>query len=156
MEYSEAIAKIEKLLEATKFAVLATANKQGVVSASQMCLINDGLSVYFQTDKTFEKIKNITENPNIALNLGAYYFKGTAKIIGHPTDFPAFIEKIKKKHLKTYENYTNLPNEVLIQVDLTECKIWGADASKDLHAQETIQVLDLKEKTSRVIVCDKI
>ena len=40
-----------------------------------MCLINDGLTLYFQTDKSFEKIKNISENPNVAINLGVFLFQ---------------------------------------------------------------------------------
>jgi general stress protein 26 len=156
MEYQKAIDKILKLLESTKFAVLATANNKGIISACQMCLVNDGLTVYMQTDKTFEKIKNITENPNVAINIGAFYFKGIARIIGKPAEFPGFIEKLKEKHLQTYEHYTNLPNEILIQIELTECKIWGVDNDKDIHNQKTIQVLDLKEKTTRFIICDKM
>lgn len=156
MEYDELINKIERLLTNTKFVVLATANKEGVVSACQMCIVNDGLKVYFQTDSTFEKITNIKENPHVAINVGAFYFKGIAKIVGHPSTNSSFIEKIKEKHPETYAHYTNLPSEVLIEVELTECKIWGIDNSKDIHNQETIQVLDLKKKTKSQIICGKI
>lgn len=156
MNYSEAIKKIENVLTLTKFATLATANKVGEISASQVCIVNDGLTVYVQTDKTFEKIKNIQENQNIALNLGAYYFKGKAKILNHPSNNELFIEKIKQKHPETYQNYTNLPNEVLVKIDLTEAKIWGGDNSKDIHNQETILVVDLKNKTTKTIICDKM
>jgi general stress protein 26 len=156
MEYKTALDKIINILEITKFAVLATANKKGVVSASQMCLVNDGLTVYMQTDKTFEKIKNISENSNVAINIGTFYFKGIAKVIGHPNDFPMFIDKIKEKHVSTYKHYTNLPNEVLIKIELTECKIWGVDNNKDIHSQETIQILNFKNKTIKSIICDKM
>ncbi len=156
MNYDEAIDAVEKLFAATKFAVLATANRRGVVSASQMCLVHDGMTLYFQTDETFEKARNIAENPNVAVNAGAYCFKGTAEILGRPADFPAFVEKIKTKHRGTYESFTNIPTEILIRVTLSECRIWGADAGKDVHSQEAIQVLDFKEKTSRVIRCGKM
>jgi general stress protein 26 len=156
VEYNDAITKIKKILDLTQFCVLATANRNGIVSACQMCIVNDGLTVYFQTDKSFEKIKNIKENPNVAINLGAFYFKGKSKIIGRPADFPLFVEKLKAKHHETYEHYTNLPNEVLIEVQLTECKIWGVDTKKDIHSQEIIQVINLQEKTIRSISCDKM
>ncbi len=94
MEYEELIERIIKLFETTKYAVLATSNKDGVVTASQMCLVNDGLTLYFQTDKSFEKIKNIKENPNVAINMGAFYFKGIANMVGHPSTNMAFINKI--------------------------------------------------------------
>lgn len=156
MEYAEIEQKILKLFENTKFCTLATASKEGVVSASQVCLVNDGLDVYVQTDKTFEKVKNIKENPNVAINCGAYYFKGKAEIVGKPTNHNKFIEKIKAKHLDTYNHYTNLPNEVLIKIELSEAKIWGIDNSKDIHNQETILVVDLKNKKTNTIMCDKM
>lgn len=156
MLYKDIENQILKVLENTPFCTLATANKEGVVCASQMCLINDGLTAYIQTDKTFEKIKNIKENPNVAINCGAFYFKGFAKILGHPTENPLFIEKIKQKHLKTYNHYTNLPNEVLVEIKLTECKIWGVDSKKDIHNQETILIVDLVNKKIEEKVCDKM
>ena len=85
-----------------------------------------------------------------------YYFKGVAKIIGHPTKMPTFIEKIRQKHLKTYNHYTNLPSEVLIEVELTEARIWNVDTSKDVDKQETITVVNFKDKTLKTIVCDKM
>jgi hypothetical protein len=51
---------------------------------------------------------------------------------------------------------TNLPNEVLIEVELSECKIWGVDKTEDIHNEDIIQVLDLKNKTKRNIVCNKV
>ncbi len=156
MNYSQALEKIENILKITKFATLATANNKGEVSASQVCLTNKGLKVFVQTDKTFEKVKNIQENDNVALNLGAYYFKGKATIVGHPSVNLEFIELIKSKHLDTFNHYTNLPNEVLIEIELTEAKIWGIDNSKDIHNSETILVVDLKNKTTKEIICDKM
>ena len=53
----EEINIIENLLKNTKFATVATSSKNGIVSTAQMCIVNKGLTVYFQTDKTFEKIE---------------------------------------------------------------------------------------------------
>lgn len=156
MECLEVERKILDLFEKTLFCTLATANKDGVVSASQVCLINDGLTIFVQTDKTFEKVNNIKENPNVAINCGAYYFKGKAEILGHPRKYPDFIQKVKQKHLSTYNSYTNLPNEVLIKIELSEAKIWGGDNSKDIHNQETILVVDLINKKTNTIICDKM
>ena len=68
MEYNQIKENILNVLDKTMFCVLATANKKGVVSACQMCLVNDGLKAYIQTDKNFEKISNIKENPFVAIN----------------------------------------------------------------------------------------
>jgi len=119
--------QIIQLLESTRFATLATADQHGVVSTAQMCLINDGLIVLMQTDKNFVKVKNITQNPHVAFNIASHNFKGTAKTLGHPTSNPIFIEKMKSKHPSSYESYTNLANEVLIEIHLTEVRIWDHD-----------------------------
>lgn len=153
MKYSELEPRILMILDKTPHLVLATANKSGVVSAVQMSFVHDGLTVFMQTDANFEKVKNIEENPHVALNLGSFYFKGTARILGKPTSNKEFIEKIKRKDPGTYAHYTNLPNEVLIEVRLTECKIFGIDSST---GEETIQVVNLKSKTVETIVCDKM
>ena len=145
-----------KRLEESKFAVLATSDKDGNVSASQMCLINDGLDVYFQTDKSSEKISNIKENNKVAINIGSMYFKGVAKIVGHPTKSPKFIELIKEKHLKTYTNYTSLPNEILIKVKLVECKLWDAEVDNPIENKKFIAVYNLLNDKQKTIVCDKM
>ena len=121
-----------------------------------MCIVNKGLIVYFQTDKTFEKIRNIQENNNIAFNIGAYNFKGKAKIVGKPIQNDDFIELIKRKHFETYKSYTLLENEVLIKAEITECKIWGINSKLDIHEQETIEIIDFINKTKKVIICDKM
>lgn len=157
MEFEQIENKIIDTLERTMVCTLATANSDGAVSASQMSLVSNGMTVYIQTDKTFEKVQNIKENENVAINCGGgIYFKGKARLVGHPRNNEIFIEKIKRKHPKTYEHYTNLPNEVLIEVSLTECRIWGIDDGKDVKSQETITVVDLVNKKVRTIVCDKM
>ncbi len=156
MDYKLIEQQILDALEKTRICVFASANKQGEVSTASMCLVNDGLKVYVQTDKNFEKTRNVEENSNVAISFGVYNFKGIAKIVGHPTSNPKFIEKIKQKHLNTYNSYTNLPNEVLIEVELTQCKIWGNDNSKDIDSQESILVVDIKNKKVETIICDKM
>ena len=152
----EAIKRIDNLIKNTKFVTLATSSKDGIVSTAQMCIVNKGLKVYFQTDKTFEKIKNIQENENIAFNIGAYNFKGKAKIVGKPSENKEFIELIKEKHYDTYKSYSLLDNEVLIEVEITECKIWGINPKLDIHEQETIEVIDFVNNNKKVIKCDKM
>ena len=153
MEYKKIIERIIELLEKTKYAVLATSNKNGVVSASKVGIINDGLKVYVQTDNRFEKIQNIKENENIAINIDSIYFKGKAKINGSANNNKMFVKKMKEKNIYAYENYTNLPNEVLVEIELTECRIWGFEII-DGKREEIIKVIDLKNQTINKIICD--
>ena len=87
--------------------------------------------------------------------MGDYYFKGVAEILGHPTTNEKFIELIQKKHPKTYNLYTNLKDEVLVKIKLTECKIWGLENNKSIHNQDTITVVDMINKTVKYIAIDK-
>lgn len=155
MDYEKILNNILKLLENTKYVVLATASKSGIVSASKMCIVNEGLKVYIQTDNRFEKIKNIRENENVAINIDSTYFKGKAKIIENPTNNKTFIKKIKEKHIETYENYTNLPNQVLIEIELIECKIWKFEII-DGKREEVIKTINLKKHTIDNFICDKL
>lgn len=155
MEYELLFQKIINLLSKTDYVVLATASKDGIVTASQMCVIADGTTLYFQTDEKFEKAQNIMENPNVAITIGNVYFKGQANIIGHPTENQFFIERMKEHHYQTYENYTCLPNQILIEVKLTECRIWGI-WKNDIYKEEAIQILNLGDKKLTKIKCDNL
>lgn len=107
---------------------------------------DDGLKVYMQTDKTFRKVDEIKKNENVAINFGSYNFEGKAKIVGAPKDNAMFMEKFKKKHPKSFKQYTNLPNEVLIEIELTECRIWS----------KTMVVVNFLDKTVKEIAYDEM
>lgn len=161
MQYELLLKKITKLLSKTNYVVLATASKDGVVTASKMCVIADGTILYFQTDSNFEKARNIMENPNVAITTQNIYFKGQATIIGHPSENQFFVEKMKERHYQTYENYTDLPNQILIEVILTECRIWGIWQNNEIGddrvvKEESIKVLNLKNKQLTKIKCDNL
>ena len=62
---------------------------------------------------------------------------------------------------RTYENYTNLPHQILIKVNLTECRIWGIWQNNDICddsvvREESIKVLNLKNKQLTKIKCDNL
>ena len=161
MEYDLLLQKIMKLLSKTNYVVLATASKDGIVTASKMCVISDGTTLYFQTDSNFEKARNIMENPNVAITIENIYFKGQAIITGHPSQNQFFVEKMKERHYQTYENYTNLHNQILIKVNLTECRIWGIWQNNDIGddsvvREESIKILNLKNEQLTKIKCDNI
>lgn len=150
-EYNKYVKQVINVFENTKFATVATANRNGIVSASQVTIVNDGLTLYFQTDSSFEKVQNIKENPNIAINFGAIYCKGIAEMIGHPTKNNVFIEKLKIKLPHSYSDYSNLKNEVLIKIKLTEIRIWRFEKING-QKEELIKVMDLQKQTIKNIL----
>lgn len=144
-EYESCVKKIEEVLGKCIFATLATAC-DGIVHTRQMCLLNDGLKVFMQTDKTFDKVAEIRKNENVAINCGAYNFTGKAKLIGSPKDNEWFMQNFKAKHLKSFRQYTNLPNEVLIEIEITECKIW----------EKTLTIVNFIDRTVKKIAYDEM
>lgn len=150
VEIKEIEKQVADILENTNICVLATANKGGVINADTMCLINNGTRAYLQTDKNYDKVKNIKDNPNVAITIGNHSFKGVAKVLSHPKNYPWFIEKMKQKHPTTFKQYTMQENEVLIEVEITECKIWGWVSAKDNNSGQML-VADLKNKTSHTV-----
>lgn len=154
--FNEEVKKVEKFLDLNKFCVVATADKDGVVSTSTVSFVRQNLTLFFQTDKTFEKIKNISENPNVAISVGAYNFKGKAEILGAPSKFENFLTLMNKKHPETVKSYSFLPNEVVVKVDLTQVKIWGIDSEKSAKNTEKILKIDIKNKICTEILCDKL
>ena len=150
-EYEIELEQIKQLLGKTCYAILSTANKKGVVSASSMAFVAEGPNVYFQTDRSYEKYQNILENRNVAITINNTYFKGEAEVLGSPLDNDKFVELMKQKHLQTFENYSSLPNQVLIVVKLTEGRIWGI-----VDKEEQILVLDFVNNSLRKIKCENL
>ena len=124
MKYDVAEENILCILENSSYCVLATANKQGVVSADQMRIVNDGLKVYIPINKVFESIENVKENPNVCLHFGPFSCKGVANIVENPSDSRKFFQLVEQRRSE-FNKYVNLSNAVLIEIELTECNMSG-------------------------------
>lgn len=156
MNFDEIKNKLVELLSTSKHCVFSTSNAKGEIDSASMCLINDGLTIYLQTDSSFEKVKNIKENPNVAINIGAYSFKGKATIVGKPSDNEFFISQMKVKQKTAYKLYTNLPSEVLIEVKLSKAKIWQSKEDLNKNLVESIISIDFSKKTITETICDRL
>lgn len=152
MNYLTAKEKIDKILNSAKVMYLATVSKTDEPSLRQMSVLVKNGKVYFQTDLNFAKTKDLENNPHVALGIGAYSFKGIAKLIGKPTENPWFLEDFKTAHLEAYNSYTFLPTEILFEVSLIECKIWDSHDA-DFDGKETVTTVDLVSKTASTIFC---
>lgn len=95
------------------------------VTIRPMSHVNEGLSVYFQTGEHYLKSQQIKANPHVALSVGTYEIEGHAEIIGHPTDESNrfFMDKYKVK-FPNYADYSTLPQQVLIKVEINLVRQW--------------------------------
>ncbi len=104
----------------------------GKVFARSMSVIICNHKFYFQTDKTFDKYYQLSNNKNVALCFNNFQIEGTAWELGHPlkSENLFFADKYKKCFSGSYEKYTQLSNEVLFEVTPCYIKIWDYDGGK--------------------------
>lgn len=121
-------------LDAQNYLVLATSSNNRVTVRTISC-INKGLIIYFQTDKNFLKVKQIKENPNVALCGANVQIEGIAKIRNHPHDTlnAEFIELFKKKHVLAFNTYAHLKNQIVIEVEPKFITFWKYIDNKPLR-----------------------
>ena len=113
LDYYALSKEITQSLESIQTITLATCydNK---VTARTMSIVNDGLTIMFQTGVHSEKINQMRQNSNIAFAAGNMQIEATVKICGHPNENQLFLDKYKAKYPQYYSMYTDLPDEVLV------------------------------------------
>ncbi len=153
-DFETEISQIISILEKKKIAVLST-SKKGIIDSCQMTYVSNGLDIFMQTDDRFEKITNIKSNENVSVVVGSLTIQGKAVLFGKPNKSDLFVEKIKSKCYKTYENYTNLPHQILIKITPVRCKLWKFENIGG-QREEIIKIVDIPNKKIDVIVCDRL
>lgn len=123
LNYSVMKDEVFNQLGSNKIMVLATSFEDRVTARSMSCIIM-GHKIYFQTDKFFLKTEQILKNQNVALCTDNIQMEGIAKIIGHSDDVPEFCETYKRYFRISYDAYTHLRNQVIIEVEPTFITLW--------------------------------
>lgn len=108
-----------------KILVLATSSENRVTARNMSCIVIDN-KVCFQTDKTFLKYEQILNNPNVALCADNIQIEGIAKIKEHPFNEgnKEFVEKFEKYYKGSYDIYSHMKNEVVIEVEVIFVTLW--------------------------------
>lgn len=138
---------VYNFLENNKLIVLATSSNN-LVSARTMSYIVIDEKILFQTDSNYTKAKQIKDNPNVALCIDNIQIEGIANILGHPFNIENkdFLDKYKKIHNSSYTKYSNLDNEIVIEIIPHIFTIWTYENGKGILkkidlTKETIQLL---------------
>jgi uncharacterized pyridoxamine 5'-phosphate oxidase family protein len=123
-----------RFLDAQSYLVLATSLNNRVTARTISC-VNKGLTIYFQTDKNFLKVKQIEQNPNVALCAANIQIEGIAKTRNHPFDAinAEFLELFKKKHALAFKTYAHLKNQIVIEVEPKFITFWKYIDNKPLR-----------------------
>lgn len=125
----------------SKKAVLATSSNDRVTSRMMSFVIYEN-KFYCQTDKRFLKVKQILDNPKVSICIDNIQIEGIAKIIGKPLENNMFITLFKKYFKNSYENYSFLENEILLEISPSFITVWNY---KEVIPIREFYRLDLKE-----------
>lgn len=132
---------IFRLLGDKKIMVLATSYKDKVTARNMSCIIINK-KIYFQTDKTFLKCYQMSKNHNVALCVDNIQIEGIAKVMQHPfaEENKKFIDIFKEKYKGSYESYSHMNNEVVVEIEPTYITLWKYE-----NAQPFRDILDIKK-----------
>ena len=113
LDYNTFAEEIAALIENTQTMALATCSRDKVTARS-MAVVNDGLTLLFQTSGLSEKARQLTENSNVAFAAGNMQVEALAYITSDPDEMRTFIDKFKVKYPQYYAAYSGMPDEVTV------------------------------------------
>ena len=121
--FSEKYSDLMDQFGISKKMVLSTA-ENNIVSSRMMSVIQINGKLYFQTDKTFRKYRQIVQNPNVSLCIDNIQIEGRCKEIGRPLENNEFLQKFQRCFPDSYKRYSLLEKEVLFEVTPTYIERW--------------------------------
>ena len=113
LDFTHLTEEVVKKLEEIQTMTLATYS-MNKVTARSMAIVNDGLTIMFQTNGLSEKIRQLSENPNVAFAASNVQIEALAKITNDPEEIQNFIEKFKTKYPQYHAKYSGMPNETTV------------------------------------------
>ncbi|MBP2644976.1 MAG: hypothetical protein H6Q75_416 [Firmicutes bacterium] len=123
--FEELKREVLELYNGIKYMVLATSSNNQVTARSMSCVFED-INILFQTDIKFAKVRQIQENTQVALCANNLQIEGIAQIKGSPMDVTNiyFIDEFKRQHESSYNNYSRIADEVVIEVAPSKITLW--------------------------------
>lgn len=128
MEFQASMNRMFQQLGNSKIMALASSLQDHVTVRNVSCVFyND--RIYFKTDKNFRKTKQLLENPNVAMCWDGIQIEGIAKNKGLVIDEPGriFESKYKQYLWGSYNAYSHIDTEILIEVTPVFAEIWDQD-----------------------------
>ena len=128
MDFNEAVELMFKKLGDYKIMALASSVDDVVMVRNVSCLFYNQ-KIYFKTDKNFRKTQQLYANPNVAMCWNGVSLEGTAVNKGLVIDEEQrTFETLYKKFLwGSYNAYSHVDSEILIEVTPRSVEIWDTD-----------------------------
>ena len=131
MEMNEAVQIMKDKLGDWKIMALASCVDNYPMVRNVSCLFyND--KIYFKTDKNFRKTQQLYKNGRVAMCWNGTQVEGDAKILGLVVDEPGrvFEKKYKEFLWQSYNAYSHVDTEVLVEVTPRFVEIWDEDQAR--------------------------
>lgn len=123
MEYEAALQKLFRDIGNSGIMVLSTCSGDRVTSRPMSVVVIDG-RFYFQTDETYLKYRQLTDNPNVSLSVKNYSIEGIARDIGKPSENAEFMSAMTTHFPSAVSRWSALPSERVIEVSPTLIRSW--------------------------------
>ena len=123
MGFQEEYTKFYKEFGESREMVLSTSLNDIVTSRTMSIIVLDE-KLYFQTDKTLRKYRQLKGNFNVSLCIGNIQIEGYCEEAGIPLENAEFSNAFKKHFGGSYSAYTSLKNERLFIVKPTFIERW--------------------------------
>ena len=132
MEMNEAVQIMKDKLGDWKIMALASCVDNYPMVRNVSCLFyND--KIYFKTDKNFRKTQQLYANPRVAMCWNGTQVEGEAKVVGLVVDEPGrvFEKKYKEFLWQSYNAYSHVDTEILVEVTPRFVEIWDEDKDRN-------------------------
>lgn len=123
MKFEDASEKLFRDIGSSGIMVLSTCSGDRVTSRPMSVVVIDG-RFYFQTDESYLKYRQLTDNPNVSLSVKNYSIEGIARDIGKPSENAGFMSAMTKHFPNAVSRWSALPSERVIEVSPTLIKSW--------------------------------
>lgn len=146
MEFLEAKEIYDKKLGDFKIMALASCVDNYPMVRNVSCVFyND--KIYFKTDKNFRKTQQLYKNPRVAMCFNGVQVEGIAENKGLVVEEEGrvFEQKYKEFLWQSYNAYSHVDTEILIEVTPKFVEIWDEDENR--NAFQIFVDFDTKEVT---------
>ena len=144
--YERKLSELFRTIGKVRKMVLSTSFDNRVTSRMMSFVIFDN-KFYCQTDKTFLKYQQIKSNPNVALCIDNIQIEGIAKNIGKPLENKKFINLFKQYYKTSYEIYSFLENEILLEIEPTFIGVWTYKDFIPIREFYNLETKEIKEES---------
>lgn len=132
MEFNEAKKLMDQKLGEWKIMALASCADNYPMVRNVSCIF-DNDKIYFKTDKNFRKTQQLFQNNRVAMCFNGVQVEGIAKNLGLVVDEEGrvFEKKYKEYLWQSYNAYSHVDTEILIEVTPQFVEIWDEDENRN-------------------------